>query len=273
MLENEEKYVTFSNDSDDILRYSCMFPETSINLKKEFNVQNTSKGKTFFDMPKDFFRSLLIHKNLIQEGVYKVLPEIIKETGDEENDWRGIYSTWSLSGKRTYYEGMLDKEINVLNPDDIFLSTEKIDKLYFEFPWLYGVGIEDYINIVNKNRTLYDKYCITIQKFIKAVHNGDYSTLKQEMKEANNSIKIELEKAQNNLKRKGIQTAVSIAFTFIPIVLPLQEDQKIFLSTLLGTTSVNNVFKSLSDEIATLHEIGKSSPFWLMYQWQKKVKI
>ena len=76
LLKNEKKYITFSNDSDDILKYSCMFPETSINLKEDFEEHVTTKGKTFFYMPKDFFRSLLIHKKLIQDGVYKVLPEI-----------------------------------------------------------------------------------------------------------------------------------------------------------------------------------------------------
>lgn len=135
------------------------------------------------------------------------------------------------------------------------------------------MSVEDYISIVNKNRLLYDNYCNTILKFTEAVHNGDYSSVKQEMEEANNSIRIELEKAQSSLRRKGIQTVVSIAFTFIPMGLSLPEDQKILLSTLLGAASLKDIFITFSDEIAALRNVGKDSPFWLMYQWKKKVTI
>lgn len=274
LLQGEKKYITFNDDSDDTLKYACMFPKTSINLKEKFDEYQTSKGWIYYTMPKDFFRSLLRHKNLVQEGVYKMLPEIIKESGDSENDAQDAYNIWSLSGKREYWQGnLVNKEINVLSPNGIFLSSEKIEKLYYAFPWLYGVSIEDYISIVNKNRLLYDNYCNTILKFTEAIHNGDYSSVKQEMEEANNSIRIELEKAQSSLRRKGIQTVVSIAFTFIPMGLSLPEDQKILLSTLLGATSLKDIFITFSDEIAALRNVGKASPFWLMYQWKKKVTI
>lgn len=274
LLEGEKKYITFNDDSDDTLKYACMFPKTSINLKEKFDEYQTSKGWIYYTMPKDFFRSLLRHKNLVQEGVYKMLPEIIKESGDSENDMQDAYNILSLSGKQEYWQGSLvNKEINVLSPNGIFLSNKKIENLYYEFPWLYGVSVEDYINMVSKNRLLYNNYCTTILKFTESIHNGNYSLVKQEMEEANNSIKIELEKVQSNLRRKGIQTVVSIAFTFIPMALSLPEDQKILLSTFLGATSLKDIFTTFSDEIAALHAVGKSSPFWLMYQWQKKVKI
>lgn len=133
--------------------------------------------------------------------------------------------------------------------------------------------IEDYASIVNKNRRLYENYCATILKFTKAVHYGDYSSLKYEMDEANCSIKIELEKAQSNLRRKGMQTVMSLAFSFIPMALSIPEEQKLLLSALMGATSLKDIFITFSDEISALHNAGKSSPFWLMYQWQKKVKI
>lgn len=274
LLQGEKKYITFNDDSDDTLKYACMFPKTSINLKEKFDEYQSSRGWIYYTMPKDFFRSLLRNKNLVQEGVYKMLPEIIKESGDSENDVQDAYSIWSLSGKQEYWQGnLVNKEINVLSPNGIFLSSEKIEKLYYAFPWLYGVSVEDYISIVNKNRLLYDNYCNTILKFTEAVHNGDYSSVKQEMEEANNSIRIELEKAQSSLRRKGIQTVVSIAFTFIPMGLSLPEDQKILLSTLLGAASLKDIFITFSDEIAALRNVGKDSPFWLMYQWKKKVTI
>ena len=40
-----------------------------------------------------------------------------------------------------------------------------------------------------------------------------------------------------------------------------------------GATSLKDIFITFSDEIAELRAVGKSSPFWLMYQWQKKIKI
>lgn len=274
LLENEKKYITFCDDSDDTLKYACMFPKTSINLKEKFEEYQSDKGPIYYTIPKDFFRSLLRNKNLVENGVYKMLPEIIKESGDSVNDMQDAYNIWSLSGKQEYWQGSLvNKEVNVLSPSGIYLSNKKLENLYYEFPWLYGVSVEDYIRIVNKNRSLYDNYCTTILKFTESVHNGDYSSVKQEMEEANISIKIELEKAQNNLRRKGIQTVVSIAFTFIPMAFSLPEDQKILLSSLLGATTIKDILITVSDEIATLHEIGKSFPFWLMYQWQKKVKI
>ena len=272
LLTGEKKYITFSDDSDDTLKYACMFPEISINLREKFNEYQTSKGPVFYTMPKDFFRSMIKHKNLVQEGVYRLLPEIIKATDDVKTGTDGIYSTWSLSGKREYYQDRLEKEVNVLTSNGIFLSNENIEKLYCTFPWLYGVSIEDYASIVNKNRRLYDNYCTTILKYTEAVHYGDYSSLKYEMDEANYSIRIELEKAQSNLRRKGIQTVLSIAFSFIPMALSIPEEQKLLLSTLLGATSLKDIFITFSDEIATLHEAGKSSPFWLMYQLQKKSK-
>lgn len=274
LLQGEKKYITFSDDSDDILKYACMFPKTSINLKDIFDEYMWDRGDIYYTIPKNFFRSLLKHKSLVKEGIYKILPEIIKESGDSENEMQEAYTTWSLSGKQEYWQGSLvNKGVNVSGPNGIYLSNEKVEKLYFEFPWLYGVSVEDYIRIVNKNRLLYDNYCTTILKFIEEVHNGNYLSIKQEMMEANNSIKIELEKAQNSLRRKGIQTLVSIAFTFIPMALSLPEEQKTLLSTFLGASSLKDIYMTFSDEIAALHEVGKSSPFWLMYQWQKKVKI
>lgn len=272
-LCSEEKYVTFSNDSDEFLKYACMFPETSINLKEKIDQFETDKGWIYYTIPKNFFRSLLSHQNLIQEGVYKILPEIIKTLGDSENDMQDAYRTWSLSGQKKYWQGhLVNEETNVLRDDIVFLSNKKIEKLYFEFPWLYGVGIEDYIEIVNKNRLLYNNYCNTIWKYTDEIRKGQYLSLKQEMKEANDSIKIELEKAKNNLKRKGIQAVVSMALTFIPMGLSIPEEQKACLSAVIGVKSLNDIFVELWDEIAALREIGKDSPFWLTYQWNKKHK-
>ena len=274
LLKNEEKYISFDDDSENILKYACMFPTTSINLKEKFDERDTDRGWTYYTIPKDFFRSLIRHRNLIQNDVYKILPEIIKKTGDSECDMQDQYSIWSLSGREDYFQGRLvNKDVNILSSNGIFLSNDKIEKLYYEFPWLYGVSVEDYIDIVTKNKTLYDSYCKTILKFTEAVHNGNYSSVKQEMEEANISIRIELEKAKSNLRRKGIQTVLSIAFTFIPMVSSLPEEQKLFLSTVLGATSLKDIFITFSDEIAELRAVGKSSPFWLMYQWQKKIKI
>lgn len=274
LLQNDKKYITFSDDSDETLKYACMFPKTLINLTDRFEGYLWDRGDIYYTMPKNFFRSLLRHKSLLEQGVYKMLPEIIKESGDSECDSQEEYITWSLSGERKYWQGgLVNNKVNVLGSDDIFLSNEKVEKLYFEFPWLYGVSVEDYINIVNNNRLLYDSYCATILKFIDSVQNGDFFLVKQELMEANYSIKIELEKAQSNLRRKGIQTFMSIAFTFIPMTLSLPEEQKIFLSTLFGATSLKDIYTTFSDEIAVLRDVGKSSPFWLMYQWQKKVKI
>lgn len=274
LLDGEKKYIVFNDDSDNILKYTCMFPKTSINLKGKFEEYKSDKGCINYTMPKQFFRSLIRHKGLVRDGIYKILPESIKKSGDSENDMCGAYSIWSLSGRQGYWQdSLVNKEVNILNTNSIFLSTEKMGKLYYEFPWLYGVSVEDYIDIVNKNRLLYDNYCTTILKFAEAVHNGDYSSVKQEMEEANISIKIELEKAQTNLRRKGQQTVVSLAFMFIPMALSIPEDQKILLSTLLGATSLKDIFITISDEIAALRDVGKDSPFWLMYQWKKKVKI
>lgn len=271
---SEGKHVTFSEDSDEFLKYACMFPEMSINLKEKFDEYESDKGYIYYTIPKAFFYSLLKHQNLIQEGVYKILPEIIKTSGDSENDMQEAYKIWSLSGRREYGQGhLVNEEINILDDDDVFLSNKKIEKLYFEFPWLYGVSIEDYIEIVNKNRLLYNNYCRTILRFTDEIRKGQYLSVKQEMKEANDNIKIELEKAQNNLKRKGIQTVVSIALTFVPMGLSIPEDQKAWLSAVIGATSLKDVFVEFSDEIAALREVGKESPFWLTYQWQKKAKI
>lgn len=273
-LCSKEKIVTFSNDSNEFLKYVCMFPETSINLKEKFDQLQTDKGWTYYRIPKDFFRSLLSHQNLIQEGVYKVLPEIIKTSGDSEDDMQEAYRTWSLSGKKEYWQGhLVNKKINTSGDNIVFLSNKKIEKLYFEFPWLYSVNIEDYIEIVSKNRLLYNNYCNTILKYVDEIRKGQYLSLRQEMKEANDSIRIELERAQNNLKRKGIQTVVSIALTFIPMGLSIPEEQKAWLSAVIGATSLKDVFIELSDEVAALRDVGKESPFWLTYQWQKKAKI
>lgn len=273
LADGKKKYITFSDDSDDILKYTCMFPNFSINLKGKFDEYQSTRGPIYYTIPKQYIRSYIMHKDLIQMGTYRMLPEIIMESGDQECDNAGQYTTWSLTGKREYYNNCLVHEVDVLGPNGIFLSNENIDKLYCEFPWLYGVSIEDYIDIVNKNRSLYNNYCTTILKFTEAVHNGDYSSLKQEMKEANNSIKCELEEAQDRLRRRGIETVLSLAFTFIPMVAPLPEEQKVILSTVLGATSLKEIFMKFSDEIAALRKVGKSSPFWLMYQWQKKVNL
>lgn len=65
LLAGEKKYITFSDDSDDTIKYACMFPKTSINLKEKFDEYVSDKGCMFYTMPKDFFRSLLRRKRSI----------------------------------------------------------------------------------------------------------------------------------------------------------------------------------------------------------------
>ena len=274
-----KKYITFGKDSADIIKYCCMFPQTTINLSGHFVLQSTAKD--YYDLPIEYLKALLRHKELIRLGVYQLLPESVSVSdADNFSDWDAFDAgkVFTLSGQydllygRTTHNETRVESIDVIDSNGTYLANEMVEKLYFSFPWLYGASVEDYIDIVEKNRMLYNHYCNTILRFTEGIYTGDFRELKREVDEASISIKIEMEKAKDQLFRKGVLAVVSMGFAFIPLMASLSNEQKLLLSSFLGATSLKEVISIFSEDLMNIKTIGIDSPFWLTYAWERKVK-
>ena len=253
--------------SEELMKYSCLFPERMIVSAGEFHYLD-DPNQAFIDI--DFFRKLFLGKNLLLNNIVQISPFYLCTDLENDGDFRNAMLEYlTLPDANQKKVAFLDRAgcgNNKLSP---FVKS-----VFVSLPWLKGADIQDYVEIITKNKSEFLHYNQYLSKLSReTIDTQEFVTrYAKDYNEAATNIQISLEKKRAELKRKGIVTAVSICLTIIPLVLPsnIGIDKEV-VSSFLGGGTVKSVV-DLIPEMLSLKDVEKENPFWVMWKWNNQSK-
>lgn len=170
-----------------------------------------------------------------------------------------------------------NKKPHIMQSSNIHLLTQSYDTLNYEgyikinLPWLMNARQEDYIELISKYNLQYENYSRQIDKITKIAKNPEElsNLFIGEVKDAFIDIRISLEKAQSELLKKGIKTAIGTVATAIPFVLPLENSfiSPELLGSILGATNFISTIPPIIDSGFDIKSVGRENPYWLLWKW------
>ena len=256
--KNNQNYFVTQNFNMENIKYMCFFPDSSVILTKDFKSELVHDGNYAYNIPLDFLWKIIYYKDFIQEDVFQILPRGIDRSGGcaccgAPHIFR------SLGGEFDY--GYALQKIKLTGENGIFIDQSMLYDLFFYFPWLSGARVGDYIEIVNKNKKLFDKYKLEVCRILKEQEYGNIEEICRYIKYAHTEIQIEFEKAQQMLFRKGVFTTIGLICVFLPVF----KDIPIEIKETIGTFQLKDMVSSLYNEM--LYRPNK--PYAFSWEWGK----
>ena len=164
----------------------------------------------------------------------------------------------------------------------IHLLTHSVDDLNYQsieiaLPWLANVNPLEYIDLIKKYELQFEIYCRQIDRISESARTPELltSTLISEVKDAFVDIRICMEKAKDELRRKGKTAVIGAVATAIPFLVP-QDAQFIspaLLSSLLGATNILTTVPSLFNSYSDIKRTSMYAPYWLLWKWNNISKV
>lgn len=249
------------NLHQDILKYSCVFPDRMIMSSGEFHYLNKPEF-AFVDI--DFFRKLFWARELLLNGIVHISPfyrccDIVEGEGDK-NKAMLEYLTLPDQNK---------KKIAQLDQSGIggIEQIPFVDKVFVALPWLQNVRTQDYLDIINSNQTeftFFNNYLAEISQM--SENSIDFlDKFTKDFNDATTNIQIALDKKKRELKWKGIETILSVCITIIPILFPDIIPQS--FSQLFNGGQLKKFVEGFS-LVNDFRSIGKDNPFWVLWKWK-----
>lgn len=253
-----------SSSHQNILKYSCVFPNRMIMSSGEFHYLDKAQY-ALIDI--DFFRKLFWSKDLLLSEIVHISPfclctDLIDGEGDIRN---ALIENLSLPNKNKKKIAQLD-EAGIGDVEHIPF----VDKIFVKLPWLTNADVSDYLDIINSNKTEFLFY----NQYLSNLSDTSESTMEyldkfaKDFSDANFNIQIALEKKRAELKTRGIVAFLSTCLTAIPFIFPESSliDAKTLAAFLGGGT-----LKQFIDLMTIQNEknaIGKDNPFWVLWKWK-----
>lgn len=245
----------------DILKYSCIFPDRMIMSSGEFHYLNNAQ---FALVDIDFFRKLFWARELLLNGIVHISPfyrccDIVEGEGNKDN---AMLEYLTLPDQNKKKIAQLDKS-GIGGIEQIPF----VDKVFVALPWLKNARIQDYLDIVNSNRTEFVFFNHYLSELSQLTDNSDEYLKKffKDLDEAIINMQIALEKKKSELKAKGLATTISICLTAIPLMFP--DNIPPILPVILGGGTINQFMDQLS-LVQDIRSIGKDNPFWVLWKWK-----
>lgn len=171
-------------------------------------------------------------------------------------------------------ETMQNRQIHLLTKSVEDLNYQSIE---LALPWLANLNPLDYIDLLKKYELQFEIYCRQIDKISESARTPELltSTLISEVKDAFIDIRICMEKAKEELRRKGKTAVMGAVATAIPFLVP-QDAQFIspaLLSSLLGATNIFTTVPSLLDSYSDVKRTSMYNPYWLLWKWNNISKV
>lgn len=248
----------------DILKYSCVFPERMIMSSGEFHYLDNAQ---FALVDIDFFRKLFWAKELLLNGIVHISPfyrccDLVEGEGNKNNAMLE-YLTLPDQNK---------KKIALLDESGIggIEHIPFVDKVFVALPWLQNARIQDYLDIINSNQTEFIFFNHHLSELSQLTEISDEYLKKffKDFDEATINMQIALEKKKDELKAKGLATTISICLTAIPLMLP--NNVPPILPVILGGGTINQFMDQLS-LVQDIRSIGKDNPFWVLWKWKTSI--
>lgn len=252
------------NHHQDILKYSCIFPDRMIMSSGEFHYLNDAQ---FALVDIDFFRKLFWARELLLNGVVHISPfyrccDLVEGEGNKDN---AMLEYLSLPDQNKKKIAQLD-QVGIGGIEHIPF----VEKVFVSLPWLQNARIQDYLDIINSNQTefvFFNHYLAGLSQM--TVNSDEYlKKFIKDFEEATINIQIALDKKKRELKAKGIETTIGVCLTAIPLLLPDKIPQMV--PAILGGGTINQFINQLS-LVQDIMSIGKDNPFWVLWKWKKSV--
>lgn len=254
-----------------------------------FHVMHHSQGDVSLlthnvKMVSCLFPKKLIITSFVRQGAHKYLLASIYDRFRMliENDIAELYIDTDTHEIDWSPEEM-SSEASLSQTGNVYLLTQSFDEIDYNgtikvsLPWLENARPEDYVEIINKYQLQYDIYCRQIDRLSKIAKNAEELTnsFVKEVEDSFIDIRIALEKAQFELSKKGIKTAIGVVVTAIPFFIPAQNAfvSPEVLSSILGASSMITTVPPVVDSVLDYKNIGKNdNPYWLLWKWNKMKK-
>ncbi len=251
------------------LKYMCIFPSSLILTEPFFTTSYYAGAATDYKINRSYLEMVMKYSEYIKQDIISLLPRSF----DLAMSYSAGWSVTTLSGNDTFRtQEYWDRDPTaLLDVNGIALTKERIEELFFQFPFLYGARAEDYLNITTKYGDQYCKYRILIQKFVEALDRGEKTIrdLYLDMQDAHVQMQIHLETERENLFKKGICTVLGLAITCIPFAVDIPDELRVFIQSLLGTASLKELSSSIFEtekNIRVLHQ----NPYFVTWRWKRK---
>lgn len=251
---------------NDLLKYSCIFPDRMIISAGNFFYLNTP-AQAFIDI--ELLKKLFWSKTLLDSGIVHISPfarytDMKPGKGDFNNALRESLSLSEWNKKKI---AALDK-CGIGNSDS---QVKDRECLFLAIPWLKNARIEDYNEIIQKNKMEFENYNLHITKLFEQHDDVEkvLKELKYDLQETNINIRIALENKQADLRRKGIVTALTFSLSLIPLFVPIPLDvDPQLITSVIGVGGVS----PLIPDIISIKDVGKEDAFWVLWKWMKTAK-
>lgn len=252
----------------DLMKYSCLFPERMIVSAGEFHYLD-NPNYSFIDI--DFFRKLFLGKDLLLNNIVHISPfylctDLEQGSGDIKNAMLEYLTLPAENKKKVAFLDRAGTSEDRTHPI--------IQSAFVSLPWLKGARIQDYVEIITKYKAEFLNYNNYLSRLSQDSEDTDQfiSNYKRDYNEATISIRMALEQKKAELKRKGINTVLSICLTIIPILFPPSTIvNKEILSAILGGGTIKSAMDMIPEALS-LKDINKDNPFWVLWKWHGRSK-
>lgn len=250
---------------NNIFNYSCVFPDRMIISAGEFHFLD-NKEKAFVDI--SLFKKLFWGKDLLTNNIVRISPFYrCTNLNDDGNFNNSLVEYLTLPESNKSKIAQLDKS-GVLGVDQV----DFVNKIVIALPWLINAKPEDYLEIIQKNKTEFELYNNNLARLSMVSENTEQflQNFKQDFIDANINIRQALERKKDSLRKKGIATTIGICLTGIPFIFKDQiSDPQTFLSV-IGGVSAFEIMRNTLDDISSFKYTGKENPFWILWKWYDK---
>ncbi len=252
-------------------KYSCLFPKRTLFLSYQFIYWEDIDE---FWIPFDFIFFAKTLDPVLRAGLATLLPSRINY---KDKDFI------SFDKYSTYYYRERGNIVQVPRSGHGYhkLQTEIAQKSWtragmdvqlMKIPWLLGVRIEDYVEIIQNNPEEFELYANRLGKLL---NNQSESTdiLVEWIREVSygvNRLESIFKKKKRELKFKGIDVAIGLVFSIGTFLLPETiATLKPYLTTLFSSRTAYDGFKWLY-EFKQAKELLRDDDFWIIWELKHK---
>lgn len=277
--ENQEGQFLYhrpslNNKIDDVAKYLCVFSKRAYinvgNIDFFINMDTTSmNGVSGFhernsSIPNRTIKLYITFRELIRNGIVFFAPS----SGYLEYP---AFSLWDDS--YNFLGPLLSEGYRRIDCSRFsIISEDMVKKMYVGLPWLKNARVEDYIEIANQYQDLFLRYSYQVRKVADATNDINmfqYDLIK-DIEEAMADIRISIEKKKEELRVKGIYTAIGIIFTTIPFLFSgtFLNINPEWLTAVMGGGTMYEFFDGISD-IKEMLNVSKDNSFFPMWEWNR----
>lgn len=246
-------------NSTELSKFGCLLPQST--YLGGGTIVNNQEHK-YVDLR--FLRYYFMSKDVIKQKLCLLSP--IQLT-TQSNGFDMFYEILEMHTKDKNQSSVLDTCGN----RTLMFQNGKYIKI--DIPWLYGVSVNDFIELKDKYEYEFMNYSQMVHKIASNAASGIEVTeeITTSLNEICISMKIILDKKKNELFRKGVKAFLGVCATIIPFVhanMNQYLDPKV-ISGVFGSASLVEIL-DIGLDASHMREMNNENPYWFLWKWYNK---